>query len=83
MNTLNRRALRMSQAFPQKEGFPMPDDGTPNTHPSPHDWHDLAEKASAKLDPKKSTNIVSVKLRILLADDHKVCGANACLIREA
>jgi DNA-binding NarL/FixJ family response regulator len=72
MNTLNRRALRMSQAFPQKEGFPMPDDGTPNTHPSPQDWRDLAEKGSTKLDPKKLTNIVSVKLRILLADDHEI-----------
>jgi DNA-binding NarL/FixJ family response regulator len=73
MNTLNRRALRMSQAFPPKrKGFPMPDDGTPNTPPPPQDWRDLAEEASTKLDAKKLTNIVSVKLRILLADDHEI-----------
>ena len=50
----------------------MPDDGTPNTPPPPQDWRDLAEKASTELDPKKLTNIVSVKLRILLADDHEI-----------
>jgi DNA-binding NarL/FixJ family response regulator len=63
----------MSQAFPPKrKGFPMPDDGTPNTPPPPQDWRDLAEEASTKLDAKKLTNIVSVKLRILLADDHEI-----------
>lgn len=50
----------------------MPDDGTPNTPPPPLDSRDLAEKASTELDPKKLTNIVSVKLRILLADDHEI-----------
>jgi hypothetical protein len=66
MNTLNRRALRMSQAFPPKrKGFPMPDDGTPNTPPPPQDWRDLAQKASTELDPKKLTNIVSELLKKL------------------
>ena len=50
----------------------MPNDGTPETPPPPLEWRDLAEKASTELDPKKLTNIVSVKLRILLADDHEI-----------